>query len=310
MRVHTFIAPLSAQKPLGPSYSGALNEKNILSLAMTLESANDHPVAQAIVSYCRSQSAETLPVSDFAQTPGAGVAARVNAYGKNMVVIIGSPESVAHSAVALDHQLQIEIERAQAQAQTISLLAVDGVAIALFATGDIVKADAAKTIVELAARGVESWLVTGDHAESAAAIASAVGIPPGRVLSSATPEGKIEQVRHLQSAGHKVLMVGDGINDAAALAQADLSIAMGTGTDTAISTADLTLMRPQLMGVVGALDLSARTLRTIRTNLAWAFGYNVIGLPIAALGLMSPMYAAGAMALSSLFVVTNSLRIR
>ena len=125
-----------------------------------------------------------------------------------------------------------------------------------------------------------------------------------------SPEGKIEKVRQLQESGHRVLVIGDGINDAAALAQADLSIAMGTGTDTAIATADITLMRPQLMGAVQSLDLSRKTLRTIKLNLGWAFSYNAVGIPIAAMGLMSPMYAAAAMALSSLFVVSNSLRIR
>jgi Cu+-exporting ATPase len=153
-------------------------------------------------------------------------------------------------------------------------------------------------------------LVTGDHEDSARRIAAQVGIGSQYIIANATPEMKIEKVRQLQSQGHKVLMVGDGVNDAAALAQADLSIAMGTGTDTAISTADITLMRPQLMGIIDSLTLSRRTLRTIKTNLGWAFAYNTIGLPIAAMGLMSPMYAAGAMALSSLFVVTNSLRIR
>jgi Cu+-exporting ATPase len=227
-----------------------------------------------------------------------------------MVVIIGSPESVAHSAVALDPELTAAIERAQAVSHTTSLMAVDGVAIALFATGDVVKSDAAQTIAALRARGIESWLVTGDHEDSARLIASQVGISASCVISGASPEGKISKVRELQTAGHKVMMVGDGVNDAAALAQADLSIAMGTGTDTAISAADITLMRPQLMGVIDALNLARRTLRTIRTNLGWAFAYNTVGLPIAAVGLMSPMYAAAAMALSSLFVVTNSLRIR
>jgi Cu+-exporting ATPase len=153
-------------------------------------------------------------------------------------------------------------------------------------------------------------LVSGDRSESAHAVAAAVGITPQRVISQATPASKIEKVRELQSAGHKVLMAGDGVNDAAALAQADLSIAMGTGTDTAIATADITVMRPALMGIIDSIDLSKKTLRTIKGNLTWAFLYNTIGLPLAAMGLATPMYAAGAMALSSLFVVTNSLRIR
>jgi Cu+-exporting ATPase len=277
---------------------------------MAVESQNDHPVAKAIVNYCAGQSAEKLAISDFMQTPGAGVAARVSAFGKTMVVIVGSPESVSHSTVALDSELVKAIEAAKAASHTTSLLAVDGVAIALFATGDVIKSDAHQTLTALRSRGIESWLVTGDHQDSALLIANQVGIDSQHIIASATPEQKIAKVEELQRQGHKVLMVGDGVNDAAALTQADLSIAMGTGTDTAISTADITLMRPELMGVIQSLDLSKKTLRTIKTNLGWAFAYNTIGLPIAAMGLMSPMYAAAAMALSSLFVVTNSLRIR
>lgn len=310
MQVRDVVIPVSAQKVLGASLEGILNEKNVLSLALALESQNDHPVAKAIVQHCTSRSAEKLSISEFMQTPGAGVAARVNAFGKSMVVIVGSPESVSHSAVALDQALVDAIQSAKASSHTVSLLAVDGVAIALFATGDVMKADALEAITALRERGIESWLVTGDHEDSARRIAAQVGIGSQYIIANATPEMKIEKVRQLQSQGHKVLMVGDGVNDAAALAQADLSIAMGTGTDTAISTADITLMRPQLMGIIDSLTLSRRTLRTIKTNLGWAFAYNTIGLPIAAMGLMSPMYAAGAMALSSLFVVTNSLRIR
>ena len=310
MKVRDVVIPASAQKILGQSFDGVLTEQNILSLALALESQNDHPVAQAIADYCISRGAQKLSVSDFAQTPGAGVAGRVSAFGKNMVVIIGSPESVSHSATALDRILVDALSRAQSESQSTALLAVDGVAIALFAAGDVIKSDAAHTISALKERGIESWLVTGDHEASARTIATRVGIPSDRVIANATPEGKIEKVRELQAAGRKVLMAGDGVNDAAALAQADLSMAMGTGTDTAISTADITLMRPQLMSMIDALDLSKRTLRTIRVNLGWAFAYNAIGLPIAAVGLMTPIYAAGAMALSSLFVVTNSLRIR
>jgi len=310
MQVRDVVIPTSAQKVLGQSFDGVLNEKNVLSLALALESQNDHPLARAIADYCVSRGGEKLAISDFTQTPGAGVAARVNAFGKSMVVIVGSPESVSHSAVALDPVLIEAIAIAKSSSYSTALLAVDGVAIALFAAGDVIKADAHQTVEALRAHGIESWLVTGDHQASAHHIAEQVGIDTEHVIAAATPEGKIEQVKALQSSGSKVLMVGDGVNDAAALAQADLSIAMGTGTDTAISTADITLMSPQLASIIDALNLSRRTVKTIRTNLGWAFIYNVIGLPIAAMGLMSPMYAAGAMALSSLFVVTNSLRIR
>ena len=166
------------------------------------------------------------------------------------------------------------------------------------------------TISELHKRGIDTWLLTGDSQESASQISSLVGIQADRVISSARPEDKLAKIASLQAEGKRVAMIGDGVNDAAALAQADLSIAMGTGTDTAISTADITIMRPELMSIIDSLTLSRRTLRTIKVNLGWAFAYNAIGLPIAALGLLTPMYAAAAMALSSLFVVTNSLRIR
>lgn len=310
LKVSETLIPISAQEPLGESYRDVLTEKNVLSIAMALESANTHPFAEAIVDYCISRSAQKITVTDFMQTPGAGVAGRVSAFGKNFIVIIGSPESVAHSTTALDPILIEAIARAKSVGDSAALLAIDGVAVALFVAGDEVRSDARATIEALAAKGISSWLVTGDHLESAEKIAAQVGISADHILAGVSPEGKIEKVRQLQGAGHRVLAVGDGINDAAALAQADLSIAMGTGTDTAMSTADITLMRPQLMGAIEALDLSRKTLKTIKFNLGWAFSYNAIGIPIAAIGLMSPMYAAGAMALSSLFVVTNSLRIR
>lgn len=310
MQVSQLLIPVSAQKPLGQSYENILNEKNVSSLALALESANNHPFAEAIVNHCLANSAEKFTVTDFMQTPGAGVAGRVNAFGKELIVIIGSPQSVSHSTTAVDPILQVAIAKAESEGDSVALLAVDGVAIALFIAGDRVRSDAQATISALRERGVESWLVTGDNLEAANKVAAIVGIDPSRIFSSVSPEGKIDKVRQLQSEGHRVMAVGDGINDAAALAQADLSIAMGTGTDTAIATADITLMRPQLMGAIESLALSQKTLSTIRVNLGWAFSYNVIGIPIAAASLMSPMYAAAAMALSSLLVVTNSLRIR
>ena len=249
-------------------------------------------------------------MTEFTQTPGVGVAARVRIGDQSPVVIIGSPESVAHSSIPFDGEIQSAIREAQAQSLAVSVLAWDGVAIAVFAAGDVIKSDAAATIAALQSKKIETWLLTGDNPEAAAKVAALVGISSDRVIASAKPEDKIAKIASLQSEGKRVLMVGDGVNDAAALAQADLSIAMGTGTDTAMATADITVMRPQLMALIDSLELSSRTLRTIKVNLAWAFAYNAIGIPVAAAGLMSPMYAAGAMALSSLFVVTNSLRIK
>lgn len=310
MKVHDVTIPVAAQKVLGPSFMAIFTERNVLSSVLALESQSDHPVAEAITSYCISRSAEQLPVADFTQTPGTGVAGRITLGDKSPVVIIGSPASVAHSSVPFDPEILRAIADAESKSHAVSVVAWDGVAIAVFAAGDVIKFDAAATISALRERGIEPWLLTGDHAESAQKVGVLVGIPNTHIIASALPVDKLKKVTELQSEGHHVLMIGDGINDAAALAQADLSIAMGTGTDTAISTADITIMRPELMSVIDALNLSRRTLRTIKVNLGWAFAYNAIGIPIAALGLMSPMYAAGAMALSSLFVVTNSLRIK
>ena len=310
MKVQDVAIPASAHKVLGASFVQHLTERNILSSALALESQSDHPLAQAIASYCISRGAQQLPVTELTQTPGIGIAGRVNIEGKSPVVIIGSPESIAHSTVAFDSQIAAAVLDAHAHSRAIAVLAWDGVAIATFAASDSIKADAAQTITELQVRGIESWLVTGDNAESAAVVASSVGIKPENVIAAASPEDKLAKISALQSAGKKVAMIGDGVNDAAALAQSNLSLAMGTGTDTAISTADITLMRPQLIAVIDALNLAKTTLKTIKVNLGWAFAYNAIGIPIAALGFMSPMYAAAAMALSSLLVVTNSLRIR
>jgi Cu+-exporting ATPase len=239
-----------------------------------------------------------------------GVAGRINIGDKSPVVIIGSPASVAHSCVPFDSEILKAIADAGRKSYAVAVLAWDGVAIAVFAAGDVIKADAAATISALHNRGIQTWLLTGDNKESAEKVGALVGIAPTNIIASAMPEDKLEKITQLQSEGHHVLMIGDGINDAAALAQANLSIAMGTGTDTAIATADITIMRPELMSTIDALNLSRRTLRTIKVNLGWAFAYNAIGIPIAAMGLASPMYAAGAMALSSLLVVTNSLRIK
>ena len=310
MKVHEAIIPTSAHKVLGATYLASLNEKTILSTALSLELANDHPVGQAIASHALANGATRHEVIEFAQTPGAGVAGRVLLGTLSPVVLIGTPKAIAHSATTFDPAIAEAITRGEESGFSVAVLAWDGVAIAVFAIGDQVKADAAATISALIDSGITPWLVTGDNEESAGAIARLVGIKGENVIARALPDEKLARVTALKEAGHTVLMIGDGINDAAALAAADLSMAMGTGTDTAISSADITLMRPELMSVVDALALSKRTLRTIKSNLGWAFAYNVIGIPIAAAGLLTPMYAAGAMAVSSLFVVTNSLRIK
>ena len=310
MKVIEATIPTSAHRVLGPDFANFLNEKTILSTALSLELANDHPVGQAIASHALAQGASRSEVTDFEQTPGAGVAGRVLLGAISPVVLIGTPKAIAHSATAFDSAINDAIARGEENGYSVAVLAWDGVAIAAFAIGDQIKADAASTISALVDKGITPWLVTGDNEESAAAIARSVGIKGEHVIARALPEEKLARVNALKASGHTVLMIGDGINDAAALAAADLSMAMGTGTDTAISSADITLMRPELMSAVDALNLSKRTLSTIKSNLGWAFAYNVIGLPIAAAGLLTPMYAAAAMAVSSLFVVTNSLRIK
>ena len=310
MTVRDIAIPMSAQKVLGSEFASLLTEQNILASALSLESQSDHPTARSIADYCISRSAQQFPVSEFTQTPGVGVAGRVKIGAKSPVVIIGSPASVAHSCIAFDPAITDAITAAEENSWAVSVLAWDGVAIALFASGDVIKSDASTLINELSKRNISSWLLTGDNAESAVKVGTAVGIREDHIMALALPEDKLAKISALQAEGHRVLMIGDGVNDAAALAQADLSIAMGTGTDTAISTADITLMSPELVSVIDALALSKKTLSTIKGNLTWAFAYNVIGLPVAALGLATPMYAAAAMAMSSLFVVTNSLRIR
>jgi Cu+-exporting ATPase len=310
MSVREFTLSPSASKVLGTEFSSLLSEKNILSTALALESQSDHPTAKSIAAFALAQGASQLPVDQLTQTPGVGVAARVNIGGKSPVVLIGSPASVAHSCIAFDSEIIAAIESAERNSYAVSVLAWDGVALAVFASGDIVKSDAAATVQELQRRGITTWLVSGDNEQSAASIGHKVGIAATHIIAHASPEDKLSKVSSLQSQGHRVLMIGDGVNDAAALAQADLSIAMGTGTDAAMSSADITLMRPELAAVTEALDLSKKTLSTIKGNLTWAFAYNVIGIPIAALGFATPIYAAAAMAISSLFVVSNSLRLK
>ena len=301
---------------LGQSFAEIVTAHNIIASAGAIESQNTHPVALSITKYALANAEQTAPsrptyaVSDFSVTPGAGAAGRVSIGEQSPVVLIGSSAAVAHSSTEFHSEIKSAIERGQAAGLTLAVLAWDGVALAVFAVGDQLKSDAAATVSALREMGITPWLVTGDSSEVAASVATTVGIDAAHVVSHALPETKLEIVERMKSEGHTVLMIGDGINDAAALTAADLSMAMGTGTDTAINSADITLMNTGLGSVISALKLSKKTLKIIRLNMGWALIYNVIGLPIAAAGLLSPLYAAAAMAASSVLVVTNSLRIK
>ena len=310
MNVQNATFSAAAGAVLGSSFASLINEATILSSANSIESANSHPVALAISRYALGAGAKNYAVTDFSVTPGSGAAGRVNLGTQSPVVLIGSPAAVAHSCTDFHPEIKAAVTAGQNAGLTVCVLAWDGVALAVFAVGDQLKSDAAETITNLKSMGITPWLVTGDSSEVAAAVALTVGIDNEHVVSAAMPETKLVIVEKLKAQGHCVLMIGDGINDAAALTAADLSMAMGTGTDTAISSADITLMNSGLGSVISALKLSQKSLRIIRLNMGWALIYNVIGLPIAAFGLLTPIYAAGAMALSSLFVVTNSLRIK
>ena len=310
MKIQEATLSLSAGKVLGTSFASLVNEKTILSSALAIETLNSHPVALAITRYALAGGATNLEVSDFAVTPGSGAAGRVHCGELSPVVLIGSPAAVAHSCTDFHPEIKLAVAHAQEAGLTVSVLAWDGVALAVFAVGDQLKEDAAHTVSELISLGITAWLVTGDSPEVAATVAQAVGIDSAHVVSAALPETKLQIIERLKSEGRCVLMIGDGINDAAALTASDLSMAMGTGTDTAISSADITLMNSGLASVIDALKLAKKTLKIIRLNMGWALVYNVIGIPIAALGLLQPIYAAAAMAMSSVFVVTNSLRIK
>ena len=310
MNVQNATISTAAGSVLGNSFATLVNEQTILSTAHAIETQNSHPVALAISRYALGMSVKSFEVTEFSVTPGSGAAGRVNIGMQSPVVLIGAPAAIAHSCTEFHPEIKGAIAEGQSAGLTVSVLAWDGVALAVFAVGDELKTDAPATVSALKAMGITPWLVTGDSAEVATTVASFVGIDSAHVVSAAMPETKLAIVERLKSEGRCVLMIGDGINDAAALTAADLSMAMGTGTDTAISSADITLMNSGLGSVIAALKLAKKTLKIIRLNMGWALIYNVIGLPIAALGLLQPMYAAAAMALTSLFVVTNSLRIK
>jgi Cu+-exporting ATPase len=276
------------------------DEKELLRLAGAVEHASEHPVARAIAAGAEERAGALPEVEHFENVPGRGVRGRVD----------GREVAVGRLYDVLPHSLAQAAREAEEQGRTAVVAGWDGRARGVLAVADTVKETSAEAIRELRALGLTPVLLTGDNRTVAEAVARTVGIDPAHVYAEVLPEDKVDVVRRLRDEGRAVAMVGDGVNDAAALATADLGLAMGTGTDAAIEASDLTLVRGDLRVAADAIRLSRRTLATIKGNLVWAFGYNVAALPLAAAGLLNPMIAGAAMAFSSVFVVTNSLRLR
>lgn len=278
-----------------------ITDADTLRLAAAVESGSEHPIAKAIVTAAAEQG--TVPeVTDFASTAGHGVTGTV----EGRTVEVGRPAS----ADDLPRDLRESFTGAQDDGATPVLVTVDGEPAGVVTVRDTVKEDSAAAVADFRELGLTPYLLTGDNVGAATVVAAEVGIDPDHVIAGVRPEQKVSTISSLQDAGRNVAMVGDGVNDAAALATADLGLAMGAGTDVAIEASDITLMNNDLRSAVDAVRLSRKTLRTIHGNLFWAFAYNVALIPVAAFGLLNPMLAGVAMAFSSVFVVSNSLRLR
>ena len=276
----------------------------VLRLAGAVEDGSEHPIARAVAKGARDKVGELPPVEDFANVAGLGVQGVVDGHA----LVVGRRQLLADWSQSLPPELDTAMREAQALGRTAIAVGWDGQARAVLVVADAVKPTSKEAIEQLRALGLDPIMLTGDNEAAARTIAEQVGIQ--EVYAEVLPQDKVDVVKRLQDEGRVVAMVGDGVNDAAALAQADLGLAMGTGTDVAIEASDLTLVRGDLRAAADAIRLSRRTLATIKGNLFWAFAYNVAALPLAAAGLLNPMLAGAAMAFSSVFVVSNSLRLR
>ncbi len=290
--------------------AGGFSTQELMRLTASAEKASEHPLGQAIVQGAQEKGLELMQVADFEALTGRGIRTRIN----GQTILAGNRKLMGEQGVALG-AFEAEADRLAGEGKTPMYVAADNTLVGIVAVADVVKPSSRRAIERLHKMGVQVAMITGDNQKTAAAIAKQVGID--RVLAEVLPQDKAGEVKKLQAEGRKVAMVGDGINDAPALVQADVGIAIGSGTDVAMESADIVLMRSDLMDVSAAIELSKKTIRNIKQNLFWAFGYNSIGIPIAAgllhlFGgpLLNPIFAAAAMSLSSVSVVTNALRLK
>lgn len=288
---------------------GFSDDRNLMVRATAaVEARSEHPIAQAIATF--GQKSGSLPaVKNFESAPGGGVRGNVELDGATHTVVVGQQSFLESEGISLTSDQQGKLRAQQERGFTTVIVALDGNVAGLLCLQDTPKSDAISAIEKLKSQGLRPVLLTGDAEPVARAVATQVGIDPHDVFAGVSPEDKVEKIKQLQSEGRVVAMVGDGVNDAAALARADLGIAMGSGTDVAMEAADLTIMRSDLESIPTSIRLSKATLKLIKSNLFWAFGYNVVAIPVAAAGLLNPMIAAAAMAFSSVFVVLNSMRL-
>lgn len=295
-------------------FSQALPQTTVATFVQSIEKQSEHPLAQAIVNGLVAHIDDDLPASDapavqqFKAHQGKGVSAQVSFESHEHQVLVGSLRLLQEQEVYLNDHAQQKLSELQAQGKTAMAIAIDGELVAYIAVADTLRETSKAAVAELRQRGLSLVMLTGDNHKTAQAIARELDLDD--VIAEVLPEDKADHIKALQAKGAAVAMVGDGVNDAPALAVADIGIAMGTGTDVAIEAADIALMRADLRGLAQALEMSRLTVRNIRQNLFWAFAYNVIGIPIAASGLLAPWLAGGAMALSSVSVVLNALRLQ
>ncbi|WP_246945353.1 heavy metal translocating P-type ATPase [Bacillus pinisoli] len=278
-------------------------EESLLRIAGSVEKNSEHPLAIAIVEGIKTKGLSLQEVTDFEAIPGYGIRGKVN----DQMVLVGTRKLMVQHKVSIDNAI-VKMEELENQGKTAMLVSVNETLAGIIAVADTIKETSREAITRLQNMGIEVFMITGDNERTAKAIANEVGV--NRYIAEVLPEGKAEEVKKLQQAGKKVAMVGDGINDAPALAVADIGMAIGTGTDVAMEAADITLIRGDLQSIADAIVMSRKTMSNIRQNLFWAFGYNTLGIPIAALGFLAPWLAGAAMAFSSVSVVLNALRLQ